>query len=68
MYGDAFIGLGQDKLGSVCAVALQLRGAQPSPMMAVRFLGECGFGTQVVKCIKCFGLWSLKRSHVKRGY
>lgn len=41
--GDAFMSFGQDSLRSVCDVALQAQGAQPASVMAVKFLGGCGF-------------------------
>lgn len=46
LYGDAFMRLGQDDLRSVCDVALQVQGAQPASVMAVKFLGGCGFATR----------------------
>lgn len=45
LYGDAFMRFGQGNLRSVCDVSLQVQGAQPASLMAVKFLGGCGFAT-----------------------
>lgn len=45
-YGDAFMRFGQSSLRSACDVALQAQGAQPALVMAVKFLGGCGFATR----------------------
>lgn len=45
LYGDTLLSVGQDNLRSVCAVALQLRGAQSATVTAAKFLGDCGFAT-----------------------